>query len=265
MIRDYSFNVDVAKLVGVEGAVIVHSIMFWITKNKHNSTMFKDGRYWTFISKSAMIKSFPFLSAHQINRRVTSLVQSGYVIASSKYSGDGKTYWYSLSKDIVDIYCPDEDNLVLESEKEKPKTKNNRNEEIIEVLEYFNKKANRSYSTSKINVISKELILARLAEGNSVETLKRIIDLKTQEWLNDRKMNRYLKPTTLFNRTKFYTYIEELPTQTKSETDNVQKIVKKLTTEFGMRGIKNEESDKLAKQLLKLGYKNKDFLNMYLL
>ena len=43
--------------------------------------------------------------------------------------------------------------------------------------------------------------------GYTEEDLKKVIDTMCSRWLNDSKMNIYLRPETLFNPTKFQTYV----------------------------------------------------------
>ena len=37
-----------------------------------------------------------------------------------------------------------------------------------------------------------------------------MIDIKTSQWLNDKKMNIYLRPKTLFNASNFESYLNEI-------------------------------------------------------
>ena len=53
-------------------------------------------------------------------------------------------------------------------------------------------------------------IKARLNEGFKLEDFKIVIDNKCSEWLNDKKMNQYLRPDTLFG-TKFESYLNQKP------------------------------------------------------
>ena len=76
-----------------------------------------------------------------------------------------------------------------------------------EVLAYLNQKAGRSYRPNPANL---DLIKARLKEGTSLEALKTVIDVKTAQWLDDPKMADYLRPATLFNRTKCEQYLGRL-------------------------------------------------------
>jgi hypothetical protein len=45
-----------------------------------------------------------------------------------------------------------------------------------------------------------------LKEGNTVEKLKKVIDVMVDRWSADPKMKDYLRPSTLFNREKFAQY-----------------------------------------------------------
>src|SRR5690625_439819 len=77
---------------------------------------------------------------------------------------------------------------------------------IVEIVTYLNDMANRNYrhTTRK----TQSLIRARMNEGFTVDDFKRVIDIKTDEWLNDSKMNKYLRPETLFG-TKFESYLNQ--------------------------------------------------------
>ena len=74
----------------------------------------------------------------------------------------------------------------------------------IEVLAHLNERAGTSYKhTSKA---TQGHINARLAEGFTVEDFKTVIDKKCNEWLGDSKMEKYLRPETLFGN-KFESYL----------------------------------------------------------
>ena len=80
---------------------------------------------------------------------------------------------------------------------------NGKRNDAVEVLDYLNLKAERSYRPTDSNL---KLIAGRLREGATVEDCKKVIDRKSEQWLNDDKMREYLRPATLFNATKFSQY-----------------------------------------------------------
>ena len=96
-----------------------------------------------------------------------------------------------------------------------------------EIIDYLNLKTNSNYkySTNK----SKELIKARFNEGFNLEDFKKVIDIKTNEWINNDKMNIYLRPNTLFG-TNFENYLNQ-PIKKKTLKDISLKELEELEDE----------------------------------
>lgn len=92
----------------------------------------------------------------------------------------------------------------LENENEN----DNINDIIKEIIEYLNLKTNKHFKYNSSNTMKH--IKARLNEDYTLEDFKKVIDTKTLEWLNDKKMNQYLCPDTLFG-TKFEKYLNQQP------------------------------------------------------
>lgn len=96
------------------------------------------------------------------------------------------------------------------------------------VIDYLNQKTDRSFRKEKSSL---KFIIDRLKEGNTIDDCKAVIDLQTKKWLNDPERKQYLRPCTLFNASKFASYIGqvELPPQittnkSKDIFDNCLKI-----------------------------------------
>ena len=99
--------------------------------------------------------------------------------------------------------------------------------DIKDIIEYFNNTTGKRYKVSSKSTRSH--IIARLKEKFTVDDFKAVIDKKTAEWKNDTKMERYLRPETLFG-TKFESYLNQ---------KQVLKNEKELTAvERVQRGIK---------------------------
>lgn len=90
--------------------------------------------------------------------------------------------------------------------KEKDKVKENENENVKEVMGYLNQVSGKNFKHTTVG--NKQPVNARLNEGFSVNDLKRVVDTKCQQWLNDEKMSQYIRPQTLFG-TKFESYLNE--------------------------------------------------------
>ena len=75
------------------------------------------------------------------------------------------------------------------------------------ILDFLNLKTGRKYRPVAVNLA---MIEARLTEGATVEECRQVIAAKVRLWKNDPVMGQYLRPATLFNRTKFAQYVGEI-------------------------------------------------------
>lgn len=76
---------------------------------------------------------------------------------------------------------------------------------VKEIIDYLNLKANTQYRAN--SEATKRLINARMNEAHTVEDFKKVIDIKTDEWLGT-DYAKYLRPNTLFS-TKFEGYLNQ--------------------------------------------------------
>ena len=100
-----------------------------------------------------------------------------------------------LNKEIYNIEC--EPTSRKDTSKKKHTAK--------EVLEYLNKKTNKKFKPTDANL---DLIL-KLLKLYSQDDLRSVVDIKTEEWMDDEKMSKYLRPSTLFNANKFDDYLNQ--------------------------------------------------------
>jgi uncharacterized phage protein (TIGR02220 family) len=92
--------------------------------------------------------------------------------------------------------------------KEKNEKKEDKYKElIVEIVNYLNTATNKNYSSDTKETI--KLISGRLTEGRTIEQFKHVIDVKTEEWLGNEKMERCLKPNTLFAQSNFESYMNQ--------------------------------------------------------
>lgn len=113
-IRKYYFSALVAKDVGVEEAVMLSNLYFWVEKNKNDGRNLHDGKYWTFNSVSGFTEKFEFWSGSQIRRILKNLKVKGY-IETGRYNriGYDKTTWYTVTEKAVKLI--ESDNEFVES------------------------------------------------------------------------------------------------------------------------------------------------------
>ena len=104
LIQTHCFIVSDAILYGIEEAILLHNIKFWVRDNKANSKNFYDGRTWTYNSAKAFSKIFPYWTTRKISRLLDSLEKKGAIVSGNynkaKYD---RTKWYALSQEPSDL------------------------------------------------------------------------------------------------------------------------------------------------------------------
>ena len=100
---EHQFNVELATKVGVEKAVIIHNMYFWINHNAKNKKNVYDGSVWTYNSSSAFGKLFPYLKDRTISRYLLELEKDGY-LKTGNYNNNtfDKTKWYSFTDNFLE-------------------------------------------------------------------------------------------------------------------------------------------------------------------
>ena len=93
------FDVDIAVRYGVNAAVLLQNLAYWIKQNEANDTNFFDGHYWTYNSRRAYRELFPYMSERQLETAFRKLIDDGLVITGNynKVAYD-RTLWYAITK-----------------------------------------------------------------------------------------------------------------------------------------------------------------------
>jgi uncharacterized phage protein (TIGR02220 family) len=76
----------------------------------------------------------------------------------------------------------------------------------LKVIDYLNSQAGTTFTSKNKKAI--QLVSARVKEGYTFVDFKIVIDKKCKQWLGTEQAV-YLRPITLFNATKFETYLNE--------------------------------------------------------
>lgn len=117
--KPHSFDPLVAKEIGIECAILLYNIEYWIEKNKANNKHFYEGRYWTYNSTKAFAELFPYMSERVIYKTLQKLIEKGYIIKGNfnKNSFD-RTCWYALGDKMLgkmDIATGENPNYQMEN------------------------------------------------------------------------------------------------------------------------------------------------------
>lgn len=94
---NYSFSIEHAQKYGVDEAIMLENFLFWIRQNVANNRHQYDSRTWTYNSKKAFTKLFPFWSYDQVKGVLNSLIKQG-VLVTGNYNkfGFDRTLWYAF-------------------------------------------------------------------------------------------------------------------------------------------------------------------------
>ncbi|MEG3293196.1 DUF6017 domain-containing protein [Streptococcus suis] len=96
-------NPVLAREIGLNEAIVLQQINFWLEINKQNGKNYHDGKYWTYNSIRAWHESdFSYLSYETVKRTFSKLEKAGYLFTGN-YNKDprDKTKWYSLNYDKI--------------------------------------------------------------------------------------------------------------------------------------------------------------------
>lgn len=240
---------SLAKEIGLNEAIMLQQMHYWLLKS---SNEFK-GAKWFYKTLEEWQTEFPFWSVMTIRRTLGSLEKQKIIkIGNFNKKKFDKTKWYTIDYQRVNrrcvqneqTMCSDRTDGCVQNEQtytrdyQESTTENNNvpeekplkvvwTEETRHIIDYLNKRAGKKYSVKTKKTA--QLIHKLLGNGFTVEDFERVIDIKCKQWLNNEKMNQYLRPRTLFSE-KFEDYLNEAPAR-------VQKASSGQSVEDKMRDI----------------------------
>lgn len=95
---NHGFNVDIAMICGVHGAIIFDHLWFWVQKNKADGRNQIEGRYWTYASCRELQEQFPYMTTRQIQYALKKLIDCGLILTGCfNAKGYDRTTWYTVS------------------------------------------------------------------------------------------------------------------------------------------------------------------------
>lgn len=95
---EHSFDIDIAKEYGVNCAILLKYIWFWIEKNKANGKHEYEGKFWTYNSVKAFEELFPYMSGKAIRTALQKLEDDG-LIETGQFNEKSydRTKWYCIT------------------------------------------------------------------------------------------------------------------------------------------------------------------------
>ena len=95
----HHFSVSVAVEVGVNAAVVLENIAFWVRANRKAGRHKHDGTHWTYGSTRHFAELFDYLSEKQVRGALDKLITCGYVETGNfNRSAYDRTRWFTLTE-----------------------------------------------------------------------------------------------------------------------------------------------------------------------
>lgn len=97
-------NKTLAREIGLNEALILQQINYWIEINKKSGKNYHDGKYWTYNSIRAWQENdFDYMSFDTVKRTFSKLEKAGYLLVGN-YNKDprDKTKWYTINNDKLE-------------------------------------------------------------------------------------------------------------------------------------------------------------------
>ena len=136
-----------------------------------------------------------------------------YQVGDKWKASVGSSQFYIKESDAITII-----------KKPKPAPKIDTSEDVIRVIVEFNRITGKNLDIDPVALAYSKLIDKRLREGSTLEDFIKVIQLKFDEWGDDKTMSKYVDPKTLFRPSKFTAYLQEaknnetIPTKTDTLT-----------------------------------------------
>ena len=242
---------SLAREIGLNEAIMLQQMHYWLIKSSHEF----EGVKWFYKTLEDWQTEFPFWSAMTIRRTLTNLEKQKVIrIGNFNKKKFDKTKWYTIEYQCVNRRCVQYEQTMCSNrtdgcvqfeqtytrEYTETTTENNGSkekplkvvwtEETKYIIDYLNKRTGKKYSVKTKKTA--QLVHKLLDNGFTVEDFERVIDIKCKQWLNNEKMNQYLRPRTLFSE-KFEDYLNEAPARTKQQGASGQSVADKMRELYG--------------------------------
>lgn len=242
---------SLAKEIGLNEAIMLQQMHYWLLKSANEFA----GVKWFYKTLEEWQTEFPFWSAMTIRRTLGSLEKQKIIkIGNFNKKKFDKTKWYTIDYQRVNRRCVQNEQTMcadctdgcVQNEQTNTReytestTENNNvseekpskvvwTDETRHIIDYLNKRAGKKYSVKTKKTA--QLIHKLLDNGFTVEDFERVIDIKCKQWLNNEKMNQYLRPRTLFSE-KFEDYLNEAPAIVQQASSG-QSVADKMREIYG--------------------------------
>lgn len=96
--KNHVFNVEVAKKLGVNAALILNNIEYWCSVNKSKNHNFYEGKYWVDMTIKSLELDFPYIGRSSIASALR-LLENKKIIEVKNFNNNhlNKTRFFTIS------------------------------------------------------------------------------------------------------------------------------------------------------------------------
>ena len=143
--RPLVFDPELAAVLGLNEAIVLQQVHYWLCINRDKKRAFKDGFHWVFASYPEWNKQFPFWSESTIKKTFQRLEAKGILVSANynsvKYD---RTKWYRISYETLSELVPSVSfTPMVQTDNNRPIQKNN-----VKDLFLMDKRTMETISTS---------------------------------------------------------------------------------------------------------------------
>ncbi|MFT8352351.1 hypothetical protein [Clostridium saccharoperbutylacetonicum] len=264
---NHSFNVEIAMEYGIEEAIILENLLFWLEKNQANKRHIKDGQVWTYNSQTALAELFPYMNRSKIQRVMIKLEDLGLILRSNynaaKYD---RTTWYALTPHGYSLFILSNQLCNMNNQLSKMSNRISQNEQPIPdintdintdiIYTYWNSKkiiCHKKLTKDIISAISKTLKQYSEEEiKRAIDTYKEILDSEfyfNYKWSLNDFLNRKNGISTFMDEGSNKTNYEEWKMKGGNISDkNSRRSTSSTTKSSGGDKLKEEQGIELTEE-----------------
>lgn len=103
LIKSRGFDVELAVNFGLNNAIFLQDLAFWIEFNRNRQKAYRDGRYWTYSTLEELVQRHPYWTKNQIRHIIDVCKKNGWILIEhyDKVSYNQRN-WYSICDSVMD-------------------------------------------------------------------------------------------------------------------------------------------------------------------
>jgi hypothetical protein len=100
--QSHSFDTGIAKILGLNAAVVFNHILYWLKINSSKEKNMRDGKVWMYETQKEMADFLEYMTLEEVKKSIVKLLDAGLLIKANYNSNPfDKTSWYTTSDQSI--------------------------------------------------------------------------------------------------------------------------------------------------------------------